>query len=172
MGRKSFGHTQCPIARGLEHVGQWWSILIVRDACYGLTRFDEFEKSLGIAPNMLTRRLKGLVESGLMKRRRYNVHPPRYEYVLTEVGRDFQSVVLSLMAWGDKYFAPEGSSVILKNVNTGEVAVPVLTDKVSGKEIIASGLFKVVAGPAAGDAIRARMASQGDALCVADNCAT
>ena len=80
MRRKSFGNMQCPIARSLERVGEWWSILILRDAFYGLTRFDEFQKSLGIAPNMLTRRLNALVEAGLLERRRYSERPPRDEY--------------------------------------------------------------------------------------------
>ena len=75
-----------PIARSLERVGEWWSILILRDAFAGLTRFDQFQKSLDIAPNMLTRRLKSLVEAGLLERRRYSDRPPRYEYVLTERG--------------------------------------------------------------------------------------
>ena len=70
MRRKSFGNMQCPIARSLERVGEWWSILILRDASLGLTRFDEFQESLGIAPNILTRRLKALVEAGLLARRR------------------------------------------------------------------------------------------------------
>jgi len=72
---------QCPIARSLERVGEWWSILILRDALHGLTRFDEFQKSLGIAPNMLTRRLNALVEGGLLERRRYSERPPRDEYL-------------------------------------------------------------------------------------------
>ena len=64
MRRKSFGEMQCPIARSLERVGEWWSMLILRDASLGLTRFDQFQQSLGIAPNMLTRRLNSLVEAG------------------------------------------------------------------------------------------------------------
>ena len=72
MQRKSFGHMPCPIARSLERVGEWWSILILRDALHGYTRFDQFQRSLGIAPNMLTRRLNALVEAGLMARRRYS----------------------------------------------------------------------------------------------------
>src|SRR3954470_13455385 len=83
MQRKSFGSMACPIARSLERVGEWWSILILRDAFRGLTRFDQFQKSLDIAPNMLTRRLATLVESGLLERRVYSEHPPRHEYVLT-----------------------------------------------------------------------------------------
>jgi DNA-binding HxlR family transcriptional regulator len=79
MQRKNFGNMQCPVARSLERVGEWWSILILRDAVYGLKRFDEFQKSLEIAPNMLTRRLNALVKGGLLKRQRYSEKPPRYE---------------------------------------------------------------------------------------------
>src|SRR5208283_2554443 len=104
---------ECPIARSLERVGEWWSIMILRDAFLGVTRFDEFEKSLGIAPNMLTRRLNTLVESGLLERRRYTTRPPRNEYVLTERGRDFRPVLWALIAWGNKHFAPEGPSVMV-----------------------------------------------------------
>src|SRR5947208_13816856 len=70
MQRKSFGKMPCPIARSLERVGEWWSILIIRDALHGFTRFDEFQKSLNIAPNMLPRRLSALVDAGLLERRR------------------------------------------------------------------------------------------------------
>src|SRR5215218_1648149 len=89
MQRKSFGAMPCPIARSLERVGEWWSILVLRDAFAGLTRFDEFQKSLGIAPAMLTRRLNALVEAGLLQRRPYSEHPPRDEYRLTPRGADF-----------------------------------------------------------------------------------
>ena len=68
MQRKSLVSDECPIARSLERVGEWWSILIMRDALHGLRRFDEFSRSLGIAPNMLTRRLNGLVEAGMLER--------------------------------------------------------------------------------------------------------
>ena len=90
MRRTSFDQMQCPIARGLEHVGEWWSILILRDAFKGARRFDEFRDSLGIAPAMLTKRLATLVEAGFLARERYSEHPPRDEYVLTERGRDFR----------------------------------------------------------------------------------
>src|ERR1700733_10257876 len=99
MQHKSFVDIQCPIARSLERVGEWWSIMILRDAFLGITRFDGFQESLGIAPNMLTRRLKGLVESGLLERRRYQERPARYEYVLTERGRDFRPVLWTLLSW-------------------------------------------------------------------------
>src|SRR5579872_3741844 len=107
MQHKNLGNMQCPIARSLERVGEWWSILILRDAFLGLTRFDQFQKSLGIAPNMLTRRLNTLVDSGLLERRSYSERPLRFEYVLTPRGRDFRTVLWTLVAWGNKHFAPE-----------------------------------------------------------------
>jgi DNA-binding HxlR family transcriptional regulator len=70
---------QCPVARSLEQLGEWWSILILRDALHGYSRLDEFERSLGIAPGMLARRLKSLIQAGMLERRRYSTSPPRYE---------------------------------------------------------------------------------------------
>src|SRR6187431_2939241 len=99
MQRTSFKGMRCPIARSLERVGEWWNILILRDALRGSTRFDQFQKSLKIAPNMLTRRLHGLVEAGLLERRRYSEHPPRDEYRLTDRGRDFRPVLIAMLAF-------------------------------------------------------------------------
>jgi DNA-binding HxlR family transcriptional regulator len=155
MQRKSFGNMQCPIARSLERVGEWWSILILRDAFHGLTRFDQFQKSLDIAPNMLTRRLNALVESGLLEKRRYSERPPRDEYILTERGRDFRPVLLSLLAWGNKHFAPEGASVILVDAETGAAADPVLVDRNSGRPLDEAG-FRSAPGPAADERTKQR----------------
>jgi len=159
--RKSFGNMQCPIARSLERVGEWWSILILRDAFHGLTRFDQFAESLGIAPNMLARRLKALVDAGLLERRRYSEHPPRDEYVLTEAGRDFRPVLWALLAWGNKHFAPEGKSVLVVDSMTGAEADPVLIDRNSGR-VLATPAFRTAAGPAADVRTRRRHAAAGD----------
>ena len=156
MQRKSFGNMECPIARSLERVGEWWSILILRDALHGLTRFDQFQKSLDIAPNMLTRRLNALVEGGLLERRRYNERPPRDEYLLTERGRDFQPVLYALLAWGNKHFATEGASVLLADSKTGAIPNPVLVDRTSGRPLVAPD-YSVVPGPAAGERVRRRL---------------
>jgi DNA-binding HxlR family transcriptional regulator len=155
MQRKSFDTMQCPIARSLERVGEWWSILILRDCFHGLTRFDEFEKSLGIAPNMLTRRLNNLIEAGLLERRQYRERPPRFEYVLTDRGRDFQPVLVTLLVWGNKHFAPEGESVVIVNRESGERADPILVDRASGLPL-SDPIFTTTAGPAADQQIRAR----------------
>jgi DNA-binding HxlR family transcriptional regulator len=158
MQRKSFGHMQCPIARGLEHVGEWWSILILRDALHGYTRFDQFQKSLGIAPNMLTRRLNALVEAGILRRRRYSERPPRDEYVLTARGHDFRPVLVSLLAWGNKHFAPEGASILLVDARTGLEADPVLVDRTTGAPIEAPD-YAFTPGPAARERTQRKLAA-------------
>jgi DNA-binding HxlR family transcriptional regulator len=157
MQRKSFGRMSCPIARSLERVGEWWSILILRDALGGLTRFDQFQRSLDIAPNMLTRRLNGLVEAGLLERRRYSERPPRDEYVLTPRGRDFRPVVVALFAWGNRHFAPEGASVVLVDAATGRQADPVLVDRPTGRPLD-EARYTFVAGPAASERTKRRLA--------------
>ena len=159
MQRKRIGDSQCPIARGLERVGEWWSIMILRDAFHGYTRFDEFQRSLGIAPNMLTRRLNSLVKSGLLERRLYNQRPPRYEYVLTERGRDFRPVLLALLAWGNRNFAPEGKALVLVDAATGKQADPVLTDRISGRPVTEKD-FVLRPGPAAKTKLRERYAGR------------
>jgi DNA-binding HxlR family transcriptional regulator len=155
--RKSLGNTQCPIARSLERVGEWWSILLLRDAFHGLTRFDEFQRSLGIAPNILTRRLDALVRAGLLERRRYSEHPPRHEYVLTKRGRDFGPVLWALAAWGNRQFAPEGPSVLIVDSLTGVAVEPVLIDRSSGRPLEGPA-FRLAAGPGANERTRLRYA--------------
>jgi len=108
-------------------------MLILRDALAGLTRFDEFEKSLSIAPNMLSRRLAAMVESNLLEKRQYCERPPRYEYVPTQRGRDFQPVLWALLAWGNKHCTEAGKGIHIVNMKTGAVADPVLVDRKSGK---------------------------------------
>jgi DNA-binding HxlR family transcriptional regulator len=163
MRRKSFGKMQCPIARTLERVGEWWSILILRDALHGYTRFDQFEQSLGIAPNMLTRRLTALVKAALLERHRYSERPPRYEYVLTERGRDFRSVIVAMYAWGNKHFAPEGASVLLVNAKTGAAADPVMVDRTTGRPL-ADPEYRFAAGPAARERTRRKFAASAGGL--------
>jgi DNA-binding HxlR family transcriptional regulator len=145
----------CPVARSLERVGEWWSILILRDASLGLTRFDQFQRSLDISPNMLTRRLNALVDADLLERRRYSIRPPRDEYILTEKGRDFWPVLCSLLAWGNKHFAPEGPSVVIINRKTGQQSDPVVIDRHTGQLLTPSD-FQAAAGPAADQATQRR----------------
>ncbi|MDF3837770.1 helix-turn-helix domain-containing protein [Cupriavidus basilensis] len=166
MQRKTFRNMQCPIARGLERVGEWWSMLLMREAFYGTRRFDDFQKNLDIAPNMLTRRLGALVEEGLLERRQYSEKPPRYEYVLTQCGRDFLPVLLAMLAWGNKHFAPEGTSVELLDKETGRLVEPVLVDGGTG-ERLSLKRHAVVPGPAAGEGMRRRLAAAAGFLAAA-----
>ena len=105
MLRRTYDNQNCSIARALETIGERWTLLILRDAFLGTRRFDDFQKSLGVARNVLTVRLKGLVEEGLLERRRYQERPERYEYRLTEKGIDLWPVLFTLMRFGDKHAA-------------------------------------------------------------------
>jgi DNA-binding HxlR family transcriptional regulator len=110
----------CSAARALELVGERWSLLIIRDALFaGSSRFGDFQRSLGVAPNILTARLDSFVAAGLMERRRYSEHPEHYEYLLTAKGRDLAPVIVALSAWGDKYAAPNGPPIIYEHAACG-----------------------------------------------------
>ena len=148
MPKTAFDQTLCPVARTLERVGDPWSLLILRDATQGLTRFEQFRANLGVAPNILTDRLNRLVTAGLMERRRYSIHPPRDEYVLTAMGQDFTPVLLALMAFGNRHFAKEGVASQLVDAATGRPADPILVDANSGRRLDGPG-FAFAAGPAA-----------------------
>ncbi len=103
MKRTSFSEMPCSVARTLDHVGHWWSFMIVRNAFYGQTRFREFQESLGIAKNILSARLKDLTEAGIMKKIPDRNGSKYSEYILTEKGWDLQPVLVALMQWGDKW---------------------------------------------------------------------
>jgi DNA-binding HxlR family transcriptional regulator len=134
MDSKNICTDPCPIARTLALVGDAWSILILRDAHAGLSRFDQFRKSLGIAPTMLTRRLATLTEEGLLEKRRYSEHPPRDEYVLTAAGRDFLPVLFMIGAWGRQY---RGGDKLVRffDAETGTEIKAVAIDEVTGAKI-------------------------------------
>jgi DNA-binding HxlR family transcriptional regulator len=149
---------ECPAARALECVGEWWSILILRDAFQGFTRFDEFEGSLGIAPSILSRRLAHLTASGIFERRLYSKRPPRYEYILTPKGRDFFPVVVAIVAWGNRHLAPKGESLVLAERETVRPLNPLLVDARSRKPITTANVV-AVPGPQASPDMRRRLAS-------------
>jgi DNA-binding HxlR family transcriptional regulator len=124
----------CPIARSLAFAGDAWSLLILRDAHAGLTRFDQFRKSLGIAPTILTRRLAALTEEGLLEKRRYSEHPPRDEYLLTQAGMDFLPVLFIIGAWGRQHRGG-GKLVRFLDAETGTEIKAVAVDEVTGAKI-------------------------------------
>jgi len=122
------------IARSLALVGDAWSMLIMRDAHAGLTRFDEFRKSLGIAPTMLTARLAALTEDGLLVKRRYSERPPRDEYVLTAAGQDFLPVLFAIGAWGRKHRSSDGVTRFFDAETDSEID-PITIDRATGAPI-------------------------------------
>ncbi len=134
MKHRSFAEARCPIARSLDLVGEWWSILILRDAFRGVRRFDDFQASLGIARNLLSRRLKRLVAAGLLETTPYSTRPPRHEYRLTEKGRDLYPVLMTLLDWGTRW-APHASSAVALSRRTGAPLDPVLVDRATGEPI-------------------------------------
>jgi DNA-binding HxlR family transcriptional regulator len=150
---------ECPLSSTLGLVGEWWTLLILHDAFDGYTRFDQFQENLGISSSLLTGRLKRLVASGLLERRQYQAHPPRYEYVLTELGRSLRPVLVVLAGWGNARLAPDERSMVLVDAQTGAEAEPVVVDRATGRRIDGPD-FVFTAGPAASQPFRDRYGSR------------
>ncbi|MDI2125908.1 winged helix-turn-helix transcriptional regulator [Yinghuangia seranimata] len=112
MRRKSFEDVPCSVAQFLEVAGEWWTMLVIRDAFLGVTRFDDFQTRLGISRNVLTQRLEHLVGHGVFERVAYQENPPRYDYRLTDKGRAMWTVVNAMRQWGDDWAAPDGPPVV------------------------------------------------------------
>jgi DNA-binding HxlR family transcriptional regulator len=108
-----FDPAACSVARTLDVLGDTWSVLVLRELFLGAHRFDQIQQHLGIARNILAARLKRLVEHGLIEKRQYEAHPPRFEYHLTRKGVDLQPVLIGLMQWGDRYVADAGGGPVV-----------------------------------------------------------
>jgi DNA-binding HxlR family transcriptional regulator len=150
MKRTSFSGMSCSIAQTLEVVGEWWTLLILRDSLLGVTRFDEWQRRLGIARNVLSARLDVLVAEGILERRQYQAHPPRDEYVLTRKGSDLAPVLDAMRVWGDRYTAPDGPPALLVHDDCGEVTTPVAHCARCGDRL-RRGHVHLEAGPGSAD---------------------
>lgn len=147
MQRTSFAKMQCSLARGLELIGDWWSPLIIRDLFLDVARFDDLVEDLGISRNLLARRLKALAGKGIIERRAYQVRPTRYEYRLTESGRDLVPAILALTAWGDRWAQPkEGSPILFVHKTCGQRFHAQVTCSTCG-EVIRTEAVAAVPGP-------------------------
>jgi DNA-binding HxlR family transcriptional regulator len=127
MARADFGTMHCSMARALDVIGDPWTPLILRDLYLGLTRFDELADDLGVARNLLARRLNHLVERGVVERRPYQQNPSRYDYALTASGRELVPVLMALTAWGDRWVGPSEGPPIRFRHACGNVVEPALT---------------------------------------------
>lgn len=125
----------CSIARTLDVIGDRWSLLIIRDAFYGVRRFDQFQSDLGVARNVLTDRLEKLVSKGVLERRQYEERPPRFEYRLTASGRDLVSVILAMMSWGDRWTGQGDRPVSIVHTACGHVTNPLVACSECGEEL-------------------------------------
>ena len=146
--RKSFSGMHCSVAQCLEVVGEWWTPLIIRDAFFGVTRFDEFQQRLGISRSVLNQRLARLIELGVLTKVPYSQHPPRFDYRLTEKGRDLWPVITAMRQWGDKHAAPDGPPVRLIHRRCGRLCDARLVCSACGEPI---GARDVEAIPGPGD---------------------
>ena len=160
MKRSRSSNKECSIARAMEVVGDRWSIPLLREAYYGTRRFDEFQYYLGVAPNILSTRLKKFIDLGMMTRVPLPEHGGRYEYMLTKKGRDFFPTYLALKKWGDDWLAePAGPQVVFKDRSSGrQIEYPTLLSG-RGKPLQLEDV-EIVAGSGAVPFNRKRFGSQ------------
>jgi DNA-binding HxlR family transcriptional regulator len=126
MPIKAFERQNCSIARTLAFLGERWTPLVLRELFIGRRRFDEIQRQLGVASNVLSERLATLVDEGIVTRHQYSGHGGRYEYRLTDKGRELQPVILELMKWGDRYKASRrGPPRVVVHADCGEIVEPV-----------------------------------------------
>ena len=147
MLKRTYEGQNCSIARSLELVGERWTLLIIRDAFLGLRRFDEFQESLGVARNVLTDRLNRLVGEGIFERRAYSERPPRFEYRLTEKGRELAVPLLALMQWGDRHVSDTPPRIARRRSDRRGVRAVLVT---RDDELVSPAEIEVVAGPGLG----------------------
>jgi DNA-binding HxlR family transcriptional regulator len=140
---------KCSIANALNVVGERWSLLALREVFFGVRRFDQIVQNTGASRDILATRLRKLVDSGVLEKKLYEPHPPRYEYMLTEAGRELQPVLLSLMEWGDKYVT-EGEPPTVWEHDCGAVFEPRLDCATCGEPVLSSRLTPVRVGQPGG----------------------
>ncbi len=149
MLKRDYRDQNCSIARALEVVGERWTLLIVRDAFLGLSRFDQFQESLGIARNVLTDRLNRLVDEGILERIRYSERPERYEYRLTEKGLELRLALSGLRQWGDTYLSEKPPRMLRRKADKKPVVVALVPR--GAANILRGDEVESVPGPGASD---------------------
>ncbi|KQV84837.1 HxlR family transcriptional regulator [Massilia sp. Root351] len=164
MQRKTFDGMNCSIARALDQVGEWWSLLIVRECVLGTTRFDEFQERLGIARNILTSRLNRLTELGILEKAPLEGQEKRQGYRLTPKGEELFPVLVALLQWGDKWApGPHGGSVRYVERDTGKELEPVGPKSADGCPLGFRDV-RMMAGPGATASTLARIDARNQAV--------
>jgi len=135
MPARDLADMECSIARTLDAIGDRWSLLILRDSFYGVRRFDDFHRDLGVARNILTDRLHKLIAKGILERHQYQERPPRFEYRPSARGRDLVGVVLAMMRWGDRWTWDKEAPVTVTHTKCGHVTQPVVACSDCGEEL-------------------------------------
>jgi DNA-binding HxlR family transcriptional regulator len=142
--RRDYDGQNCSIARALEVVGERWTLLIVRDVSLGYRKFDEIQENLGIARNVLTDRLNRLVQQGILERVRYSERPERFEYRLTDKGRELNIALTALRQWGDKHLS-EKPPRLLRRKSDRKPVIAALVPK--GADVLRPDEVETVPGP-------------------------
>lgn len=149
MQRSSFADMTCSVARTLDIIGEWWTLLILRDVFYGVRRFEALRSHLGISRKVLTARLERLTDEGILIKAPYQEKPTRYEYRLTQKGLDLLPVLLALMNWGDRWMADADTTpVIFVHKDCGQETTPKVVCSCCGGELNARNIYPK-AGPGA-----------------------
>jgi DNA-binding HxlR family transcriptional regulator len=160
MQRTPFSEQHCSVARTLDIIGEWWTLLILRDVFYGVRRFEALRTQLGISRKVLTQRLQRLTDEKILRRVAYQRHPPRYEYRLTPRGLDLMPVLLSIMRWGDRWLSEKGEAPVeFIHDDCGQVVLPKLVCAHCGGELTARNLHPRPGPGAAADEIRSMRAA-------------
>lgn len=160
MQRTSFSDQHCSVARTLDIIGEWWTLLILRDIFYGVRRFEALLKQLGISRKVLTHRLQRLTDENVLRKVPYQQNPCRYEYRLTARGLDLMPVLLAMMRWGDRWLSEEGQiPVEFIHADCGQVAIPKVTCAHCGGELTARNLHPQPGPGAAQDEIESMRAA-------------
>ena len=142
MARKRLDNDSCSVARALEEVGDWWSLLIVRQAMFGSRRYSEFQQQLGIARNILGDRLSRLVDTEVLKKVDVGESGKRYEYRLTDKGRDLFPVLVALRQWGDRWNpCPDQAPLVLRDRRTGRPIPRVEVRDAEGQKVDLMNVF-------------------------------
>jgi len=162
MGRKRFADMNCSVAQSLDVLGDWWTLLIVREALFGTRTFGGFERNLGISKNILSLRLENLVDHGIMARVDVGRTGTRHHYRLTEKGADLITVIESLRQWSDRWVYGEGREPVrVVDKRTGE-PLPPLTIRDAAGTPMSLGNVAIEPGPGAEPATRRRFAKRAD----------